>query len=60
MIGLADVIGELRGELRRAIAAGADEDLRFDLGTIELDGRRLSRWWPSSTPPRRALCATPY
>lgn len=37
MIELADMIGELRGELGRAIVAGADEDLRFDLGTIELE-----------------------
>lgn len=31
MIELADMIGELRGELRRAIVTGVDEDLRFEL-----------------------------
>jgi len=36
MIELAEVIGELRRELQEAINAGAGEQLRFELGPVEL------------------------
>lgn len=35
-LGLAESIGSLRRELAEAIAAGAKEDLRFEVGEIEL------------------------
>jgi hypothetical protein len=35
-LGLAESIGSLRRELAQAIAAGADEDLRFEVGEIQL------------------------
>jgi hypothetical protein len=37
MIELARVINDLREELHAAIDAGADEQLRFELGPIELE-----------------------
>lgn len=37
MIELASVIRDLRDELERAIAAGEGEQLRFELGPIELE-----------------------
>ncbi len=37
MIELADVVSDLRTELERAMRAGADEELRFGLGPIELE-----------------------
>lgn len=37
MIELADVVRDLRAELDRARAAAEDEELRFDLGPIELE-----------------------
>jgi hypothetical protein len=37
MIELAEVVRELRGELDRARAAAGDEELRFELGPIELE-----------------------
>lgn len=36
-LGLAESIGSLRRELAEAIAAGADEDLQFEVGEIELE-----------------------
>ncbi len=37
MIELAEVIQELRSELQRARVAAADEELRLELGPIELE-----------------------
>ena len=37
MIELASVIRGLRDELEQAVAAGEDEQLRFELGPIELE-----------------------
>jgi Trypsin-co-occurring domain 2 len=37
MIELAEVIGELRPELQEAINAGEGEQLRFELGPVELE-----------------------
>jgi hypothetical protein len=37
MIELASVIQDLRSELERAIVAGEGEELRFELGPIELE-----------------------
>ena len=37
MIELAKVITDLRSELGRAVAAGESEQLRFELGPIELE-----------------------
>ncbi|WP_046732449.1 trypco2 family protein [Streptomyces humi] len=37
MIELGSVIKDLRSELQAAIEAGEDEDLRFELGPIELE-----------------------
>ncbi|SHN36222.1 trypco2 family protein [Actinacidiphila paucisporea] len=37
MIELASVIKDLREELQRAIEAGKGEELRFELGPIELE-----------------------
>lgn len=37
MIELAEVIRQLRGELDRARANAGDEELRFELGPIELE-----------------------
>ena len=37
MIELAEVIGELRRELQEAINAGEGEQLRFELGPVELE-----------------------
>jgi Trypsin-co-occurring domain 2 len=37
MIELAEVIGELRRELQEAISAGEGEQLRFELGPVELE-----------------------
>ncbi|GAA2041475.1 hypothetical protein GCM10009839_49920 [Catenulispora yoronensis] len=37
MIELATVVRDLRDEIERAIEAGRGEDLRFELGTIELE-----------------------
>jgi hypothetical protein len=37
VIELASVIKDLRDELERAIAASQDEQLRFELGPIELE-----------------------
>lgn len=37
MIELAEVIGELRRELQRAMDAGEGELLRFELGPVELE-----------------------
>lgn len=37
MIELSDVIRELRAELTRTMAEGADEYLRFSLGTVDLE-----------------------
>jgi hypothetical protein len=37
MIELTEVIGELRRELQEAINAGEGEQLRFELGPVELE-----------------------
>ena len=37
MIELAEVIGELRSELQAAMNDGAGEQLRFELGPVELE-----------------------
>jgi Trypsin-co-occurring domain 2 len=37
MIELAEVIGDLRSELDRARVGGAGEELRFELGPVELE-----------------------
>ena len=37
MIELAEVIGELRRELQEAMHAGEGEELRFELGPVELE-----------------------
>lgn len=37
MIELASVIRDLRSELERAVAAGVDQALRFELGPVELE-----------------------
>ncbi|MEV0120502.1 trypco2 family protein [Streptomyces sp. NPDC050703] len=37
MIELSEVIGELRRELDEAMAAGAGERLRFELGPVEVE-----------------------
>jgi Trypsin-co-occurring domain 2 len=37
MIELAEVIGELRRELQKAMNAGKGEQLRFELGPVELE-----------------------
>ena len=37
MIELSTMIAELRRELSQAIAAGADEQLRFELGPVEVE-----------------------
>ncbi|MCL2552754.1 MAG: hypothetical protein FWE15_19490 [Actinomycetia bacterium] len=37
MIELADLIEQLRRELTTAVSAGADEELRFELGPVELE-----------------------
>jgi hypothetical protein len=37
VLELAEVIAELRAELQKAVAAGSDEALRFELGPIELE-----------------------
>ncbi|NUR57572.1 MAG: hypothetical protein HOV87_02515 [Catenulispora sp.] len=37
MIELANVIKDLREELQKAIDAGREEELRFELGPIELE-----------------------
>ena len=37
MIELSEVIAELRRELSEAIATGRDEQIRFELGPIELE-----------------------
>ncbi|PBC82041.1 MULTISPECIES: trypco2 family protein [unclassified Streptomyces] len=37
MIELASVIGDLREELEQAVAAAEGAELRFELGTIELE-----------------------
>ena len=37
MIELSQMISELRGELNRAIEAGRDEPLRFELGPVEVE-----------------------
>jgi hypothetical protein len=37
VIELADVIGDLRDELERAIVTGTGQALRFELGPIELE-----------------------
>ncbi|MDQ3765108.1 MAG: hypothetical protein M3460_27500 [Actinomycetota bacterium] len=36
-VELAQVISQLRQELSAAMRAGADEDLRFELGPVELE-----------------------
>lgn len=36
-IELAELIGQLRAELTMAMAAGEGEDLRFELGPVELE-----------------------
>ena len=36
-VELAEVIGQLRVELTKAMTAGAGEDLRFGLGPVELE-----------------------
>jgi hypothetical protein len=37
VIELSDMISELRRELYRAISAGTDERLRFELGPVEVE-----------------------
>ncbi|MFF2851527.1 trypco2 family protein [Streptomyces sp. NPDC058001] len=37
MIELAEMIGQLRAELARAMVAAEGEELRFGLGTVELE-----------------------
>lgn len=37
MIELADMIGELRRQLATALADGADEAVRFELGPVEIE-----------------------
>ncbi|MET9625931.1 trypco2 family protein [Lentzea sp. NPDC006480] len=36
-VELADLIGQLRSELTEAMQAGENEDLRFELGPVELE-----------------------
>ncbi|SMD24001.1 trypco2 family protein [Lentzea albidocapillata] len=36
-VELADLIGQLRAELTEAMHAGENEDLRFELGPVELE-----------------------
>jgi hypothetical protein len=36
-VELAELIGQLRSELTEAMHAGADEELRFELGPVELE-----------------------
>jgi hypothetical protein len=36
-VELADLIGQLRSELTEAMHAGENEDLRFELGPVELE-----------------------
>jgi hypothetical protein len=36
-VGLAELIGQLRDELTTAMNAGANSDLRFELGQLELE-----------------------
>ena len=37
MIELAEVLGELRGELQKAMGTGGGEPVRFELGPVELE-----------------------
>lgn len=37
MIELAEMIAQLRGELAAAMAAAKDEELRFELGPVQLE-----------------------
>ncbi|MFG2500421.1 trypco2 family protein [Streptomyces sp. NPDC048441] len=37
MIELAEMIAQLRGELAAAMVAAKDEELRFELGAVELE-----------------------
>ncbi|MEV2249878.1 trypco2 family protein [Streptomyces sp. NPDC050147] len=37
MIELAEMIAQLRGELAAAMAAAEDEELRFELGAVQLE-----------------------
>ncbi|MEU6677455.1 trypco2 family protein [Streptomyces sp. NPDC046925] len=37
MIELAEMIAQLRGELAAAMAAAQDEELRFELGPVQLE-----------------------
>lgn len=37
MIELAEMIAQLRGELAAAMAAAEDEELRFELGPVQLE-----------------------
>ncbi|TDB98530.1 trypco2 family protein [Actinomadura sp. 7K534] len=36
-VDLAEMIGQLRTELTEAMRAGADSELRFEIGTVELE-----------------------
>lgn len=36
-VGLADAIRALRSELTAAMAEGADQELRFELGSVEME-----------------------
>lgn len=36
-VPLSDAIADLRAELQKAIAAGGDEELRFELGSVVLE-----------------------
>jgi hypothetical protein len=36
-VDLAELIGQLRSELAEAMRIGADADLRFEIGTVELE-----------------------
>lgn len=36
-VALAEVVANLRAELTEAMRAGADEELRFELGPVELE-----------------------
>jgi hypothetical protein len=36
-VDLAEMIGQLRTELAEAMRAGKDEELRFEIGTVELE-----------------------
>jgi hypothetical protein len=54
-IGLSDAIADLRGELTRAFEQGADESLKFEIGSVDLEleielmvggtAKAETKWW---------------